>query len=785
MTPRPRARVKNPIGQAPFQGALLGVDRGVIYGWAADAAGQPLAILLEGDGMPLALARSCMVLPKATPLPSPRWRQRGFLFYLGEERVAAFGTLRARVANTEWLLEGTLQPAQTRPSLAPDTLWAAVGQQGLGLNGWLLPDPLINGTERVLAFCEARCVASADLHPATPREEAQGAPQRALHFALSLPLSLADGTVHAVRLITSAGRELPGSPFKVHLPATATQQWLAALPLEKNDRALLAAMTIRQAEREPASIPVADYAAWKARFGTPPDHASQSEVLVVIGPHARGPEALHKSLQSLLAQQHTAWRALVWDSVPQEIADPRLIAVPRAQWRTYLPEALAKLRWTGVLPAGDVWHPALLSQALRELESGARITYCDAEDETGGPPWFKPDWCPETFLSLPLLAHGFVCASALLHESTADPAHWPTQAVIALGGTRAKGIAHLPHVLHTRGDGLSASAPVKPVTTRDASALRAPLIGAFQLRKWQAAKNEGTNLWASADPAQWPAVTLIIPTKDKVSLLRTCLESLRITDYPTLHVHVVDNQSTCEETLAYLKSLAKKGITVIRWPHAFNYAALHNDVVPKSRTELVGLMNNDVRILDKHWLKHLVRGLMRPGVGAVGAKLLWPNHMVQHGGVVVGLLGGAGHIGNLWHANDPGYHHMNHITRSASAVTAACLLMRKKDYQAVGGMDAEAFPIAFNDVDLCLKLRARGKRILWCAEAVLEHAESASRGQDDKPERQARAAKELAALKARWGSTLAADPFYNPNLNLDQYSHTGLAIPPRHSRPGP
>lgn len=176
----------------------------------------------------------------------------------------------------------------------------------------------------------------------------------------------------------------------------------------------------------------------------------------------------------------------------------------------------------------------------------------------------------------------------------------------------------------------------------------------------------------------------------------------------------------------------------------------------------------------------MVKPLMRDGVGATGAKLLWPNGMVQHGGVVAGLHGLVGHTGNLWTAEDAGYHHINQITRNVSAVTAACLLMRRADYLAVEGMDADAFPVNFNDVDLCFKLRARGRRILWVAEAVLEHAESVSRGQDVLPSRRARADRESTNLEARWSSVLARDPFYNPNLNLDRYSHNGLAVPPRH-----
>ncbi len=155
--------------------------------------------------------------------------------------------------------------------------------------------------------------------------------------------------------------------------------------------------------------------------------------------------------------------------------------------------------------------------------------------------------------------------------------------------------------------------------------------------------------------------------------------------------------------------------------------------------------------------------------------------MVQHGGVQVGLSGHAGHIGNNWMDNDSGYCGINQIVRSASAVTAACLLMFRADYQRLGGLDEEAFPVLFNDVDLCLRLRADGKRVVWSPAARLIHAESASRGRDEQQNKRARFEREKSNLHARWGGILFRDPNYNPNLNLDQYSHAALALPPRHA----
>lgn len=190
-------------------------------------------------------------------------------------------------------------------------------------------------------------------------------------------------------------------------------------------------------------------------------------------------------------------------------------------------------------------------------------------------------------------------------------------------------------------------------------------------------------------------------------------------------------------------------------------------------------------MLHEGWLEELVGQLMRPGVGAVGAKLLWPNGMVQHGGVVLGVGNVAGHYGNRLTDGDWGDQGRNQLLQRVSAVTAACLLVRKTDYLRVGGMDEVAFPVAFNDVDLCLKIRRLGMAIVWSPYARLLHAESASRGHEDTPQKRARAGREVDMLRRRWGDVLFRDPAYHPSLNLDVLSQVsaGLAIPPRSRLP--
>jgi GT2 family glycosyltransferase len=286
--------------------------------------------------------------------------------------------------------------------------------------------------------------------------------------------------------------------------------------------------------------------------------------------------------------------------------------------------------------------------------------------------------------------------------------------------------------------------------------------------------------------AKKPAVTLIIPTRDRVELLERCVASiLQHTEWPDLQIMVVDNDSALPATKAYLREMARQGVEVLRVSGAFNFAALNNLAVGAARGQLVGLINNDIEALHAGWLDEMAAHLMAEGVGAVGAKLLWPNGMVQHGGVVLGSGNAAAHYGNRLADTDWGDHARNQVVQQVSAVTAACLLLRKSDYLAVGGMDAHAFPVAFNDVDLCLKLRKLGKAIIWTPHARLLHAESASRGHEDTPQKQARAQRELDQLRRRWGPVLLRDPAYHPSLNLDPQAHAfgGLALPPRDRSP--
>lgn len=279
-------------------------------------------------------------------------------------------------------------------------------------------------------------------------------------------------------------------------------------------------------------------------------------------------------------------------------------------------------------------------------------------------------------------------------------------------------------------------------------------------------------------PNPLPKVTIIIPTRDHAELLKTCVDSVfQKTTYSNFEIIVVDNGSVESATHELFIKLQEQGVIIHRDERPFNYAALNNAAAKMARGELLCLMNNDIEIITPGWLEEMVSFATQPGVGAVGARLWYPNNTLQHGGVVVGLGGVAGHA-FVHQARDlPGYFWRAVLHQSYSAITAACLVIRKSIFDEVKGLD-ETLAVAFNDVDFCLRVRAAGYRNVWTPYAEMIHHESISRGFEDTPAKKKRFMSEAAILKERWPHVIADDPAYSPNLSLDN-GNFELAHPPR------
>ena len=279
-------------------------------------------------------------------------------------------------------------------------------------------------------------------------------------------------------------------------------------------------------------------------------------------------------------------------------------------------------------------------------------------------------------------------------------------------------------------------------------------------------------------------ITIIVPTRNRQLLLRECVEFIRpAIERSRAELLIVDNDSSDPETLRYLAKIGRRDATVLRVPGAFNFPRLNNRAAKVASGEILCLLNNDVKALDDLWLDEMSSRIAAGDVGAVGAMLVWPSGVVQHGGVVLGPSFAATHAFNDRIESDGGYGDLLRVAHECSAVTAACMLTRRRDYLEVGGMDEVRFPVNFNDVDYCLKLRAQGKRVVFTPHARLLHHESASRGIATVAAHKERFSRELQNLRTKWGSVLAADPYYSPLLSLDPIPFSALACPVRPMEP--
>jgi O-antigen biosynthesis protein len=284
-------------------------------------------------------------------------------------------------------------------------------------------------------------------------------------------------------------------------------------------------------------------------------------------------------------------------------------------------------------------------------------------------------------------------------------------------------------------------------------------------------------------PVPAPLVTLIVPTRDRVDLLAPCIHGLlHETDYPAAEVIIVDNQSRDPATLAYLREAqGDPRVHVLHFDAPFNFARMNNLAAQQARGSLLGMINNDIQVIRPDWLAEMVGHALRSGVGPVGAKLLYGDDSIQHAGVTLGLNGVSGHVYRHFPENFAGNGARLRSVHTMSAVAAACLIVRRDLFESVSGLD-ESLPIFHQDIDFCLKLGAAGHRTVWTPHAVLHHLEGVSLTSTWSPERRQEQLRSDRVLWERWRPLLENDPYYSPNLTLNQ-AEASLAIPPRVSRP--
>jgi GT2 family glycosyltransferase len=416
------------------------------------------------------------------------------------------------------------------------------------------------------------------------------------------------------------------------------------------------------------------------------------------------------------------------------------------------------------LRIGDALSPAALFRFAKTLQTndGAAVLYGDQDqiDPRGRRrrPWFKPEWNEEMFLAQDYLSDGVAIEVGAARAAAALTGGDLDDVLLAATFAASGPIVRVPHIVsHVAAySGRARASDRLPAVSRQVAQMSARCTaGPFGTVKVE---------WPL--PPNPPLVTIIVPTRDKLDLLRPCLESvLGKTDYGNFEVLVLDNESVEQRTLDYLADVTTDPrVRVVQMPGSYNFSIFNNFAARQARGAYICLLNNDTEVLEPAWLTEMMRYSIRSNVGAVGAKLLYDDGSIQHAGVVVGIGEAAGHAHRFLPASDPGYFRMAHVSHYVSAITAACLVVDKEKFAAVGGLDEE-LAVAFNDVDLCLKLQAAGWRNVYVPHAVLLHHESKSRGKDAAPQNIQRYLRELAVLQDRWGTKTYDDPLHNPNLD--------------------
>jgi glycosyltransferase involved in cell wall biosynthesis len=409
-------------------------------------------------------------------------------------------------------------------------------------------------------------------------------------------------------------------------------------------------------------------------------------------------------------------------------------------------------------------------------------------------PYFKCDWNPELFLQ-----QNYICHLTVLR----------TDLVLKVGGFRlglegsqdwdlffrvleqipVEQIHHIPFILYhwraTQGS-TAQSASFKPYALKAAKvAVEDHLKRSNVNAKVQLLEGINQVRVKYSLPDTHPKVSIIIPTKDQAEVLTRCVTSIiDKTTYDNFDILIVDNNSQEKSTFEAFAALegTYKNIKVIKDSAPFNFSRINNDAAKQTNGQLLAFLNNDLEVITPEWLSEMVSLAVIAQNGAVGAKLWYPNDLLQHGGVVLGINGVAGHA----HKGQPkkhfGYFNRSILTQNFSAVTAACLVVRREVFESVNGFDQQNLSVAFNDVDLCLKIREAGFRNVWTPFAELYHYESISRGYEHSPEKFDRFEQEIRFMKEKWGNTLRTDPYYSPNLTI-QHEDFGFAMPPRTIKP--
>jgi O-antigen biosynthesis protein len=559
-------------------------------------------------------------------------------------------------------------------------------------------------------------------------------------------------------------------------------------------------------------------------------------ISVVLSTAGKSTGVIRNSVDSVFKQLYANWElCLVADNVgdPQvefiyrsSEGNDRRIKFGRPNSAIGVAEAmnvglrLATGEFVAFLGAGDILPEHALYEVVCALngEEPIDLLYTDQDqidlDGQRSNPWFKPGWDPDLLLAQNYIGNLAVYRRRLVEavgflRPDCGGAELYDLALRAAAATAPDRVHHLPAILYHRCSETEANR-----LEADSLALRA-IRGAHRaVRDHLDAQGHTKALlgpassWPSAVRVTWPVpdppplVSVIVSTRDHADLLTQCVEGvLHRTNYTNLELLIVDNDSSEPDALTLLERLSREDprVRVLRHPGPFNYSALNNAAAQMANGEVLLMLNNDVDIIEPDWLRELVSHALRPDVGIAGAKLIYPNETIQHGGVTFGPCGQIIHLHRFKRRSDPGYCGQLSVVRTLLAVTGACVAIRRAVFFEVGGFDEVNLQVGCNDIDLCLRLGELGYRVVWTPFAELFHLESASRGYDDcaeffqteavlrdadaDPVKRERGLREWRYMQKTWGAMLkSGDPFHNPNLHFD-WDHLEIPSTPRREKP--
>ncbi|MEA5541439.1 glycosyltransferase family 2 protein [Limnoraphis robusta Tam1] len=513
---------------------------------------------------------------------------------------------------------------------------------------------------------------------------------------------------------------------------------------------------------------------------------------------------LREAIQSVIDQVYPYWELCIADdastrsSIQPILAeyqekDSRIKVVFRTQ-NGHISEAsnsaleLATGEFIALLDHDDVLTPDALYEIVHLLNQHpeADMIYSDEDklNEEGelASPFFKPDWCPDSFLSRMYTCHLGVYRRELVNQVGNFRVGYEGSQdydLVLRFTEKTDHIFHIPKVLYhwrIHSESAASGTEAKPYAYQAAvKALQDAIDRRGEKGVVQQVKGFPGHYIVRYEIKEYKQVSIIIPTRDLGEILDRCLESIFTkSTYPNYEVIVIDNGSVEDYTHQVIAKWSEKEssrFNCYRLDIPFNYSKLNNYAVSQAKGDYLLFLNNDTEVITSDWIEAMVEQAQRPSIGAVGALLLYPDDTIQHAGVVMGMRDVAAHSHQNCQASQPGYYGQIASMNNYLAVTAACLMCRREVFERVGGFD-EQLAIAYNDVDFCLKLVQQGYRNLYLSHVLLYHDESKSRGDEDTPEKLYRYMEEVKLIRQRWRKFIDNDPCYNPNLTLSQFDYS-------------